>query len=404
MENARGMTVTKLPKLSEKGHVIVVTAYPPQPGGTCVLMQNLLKCFDPASFSVVTGDTKGPIAVSDQKVTIHRILSSIKFSTRLHRKWQDIQLPWAISKLVRLIKSHRPSVLVGVYPEYNFLYIACEAARRTKTPLVAYLHDTMVEALSESPHLAKGTVLQERTFKEASRILVMSQGMADLYARKYSLDCMPLEHSYPEAIPESLPETAPVRQAFWGGAIYAINTRAVGRVAKALEEIDTPLLLATNTTFANLEQDGINGKHIKIDFYSSRKDYLEALQKQGILVLALDYPDESPVHEDELSTIFPTKTPEYLASGRPILVHCPEHYFLARFIRERKCGLVVSERSVPALVEACKTLLDSPETVQQMTRNALEAAQLFSADRVSTIFKEEVTRAAGVQWGQKLPL
>lgn len=398
------MTATKLPKVSDKGHVIVVTAYPPQPGGTCVLMQNLLRCFDPASFSVVTGDIKGPISLSNQNVEIHHVLSSIDFSTRLHRKWWDIQLPWAVSKLVRLIKRKRPCALVGVYPDYHFLYIACEAARKTKTPLVAYLHDTMVEALCDSPLLSKATLLQERTFKEASRILVMSQGMADLYARKYSLDCMPLEHSYPEAIPTGLPETAPLRQAFWGGAIYAINTRAVGRVAKALEEIETPLLLATNTTAANLEQDGISGSHIKIDFYSSRTDYLAALQKQGILVLALDYPDESPVHEDELSTIFPTKTPEYLASGRPILVHCPEHYFLARFIREKQCGLVVSERSVPALVEACKTLLDSPETVQQMTRNALEAAQLFSAERVSSIFNAEVTRAAGVQWGEKLPL
>jgi len=303
---------------------------------------------------------------------------------------------------VGIAQKVRPAVIVGVYPDYHFLYAARAAAKKLKIPWISYLHDTVVEALSHSHLAQRGAQLQKEVFQEASSTLVMSRGMADLYQKKYHFTSIPLEHSYLEPIPENIPETQGLRQAFWGGAIYGINARAVGRIADATSKIDCSFLLATNASAAGLEALGVRGEHLKQEFYSGRKEYLEALQRQGILVLALDYPDESPIHEDELSTIFPTKTPEYLASGRPILVHCPEHYFMARFIKENGCGLVVSERSVPALTEACQYLLGSSPKIEEMGRNALKAAHLFAADRVASLFQEHIRKTALVKWGEHI--
>ena len=45
----------QLPPLSNAGHVLVVTAFwPPWMSGSSVLMHNLLRAFDPNSFTVVT--------------------------------------------------------------------------------------------------------------------------------------------------------------------------------------------------------------------------------------------------------------------------------------------------------------------------------------------------------------
>ena len=75
----------------------------------------------------------------------------------------------------------------------------------------------------------------------------------------------------------------------------------------------------------------------------ARYRHYYAIASKAVLLLALDAPHESNVHRDELATIFPTKTPEYLASGRPVFAHCPSDYFLARFLNEHGCGAVVSE-------------------------------------------------------------
>ncbi len=390
------------PALLEGGHVLVVSVgYPPLPGGSTILMRNLLARFDPASFTVVTGHSDGPIPGEGvEGVVVHRYIAPLKFSARLDRLWRDWQLPRATAQITRLVQRLCPQVIVGVYPDYHFLYAAREAARRTRTPWLAYLHDTVAEGLASSHLASKAARLQEQVFQEASRLLVMSEGMADLYQSKYGVSSRPLEHTYAEAIPAAPPEEPPLRQAFWGGAVYKINARAVARVAAALGRLDCPLTIAAKTTPSQLEGLGVSGAHVKIDFFPHRGPYLEALRRQGLLVLALDWPDESPMHEDELATIFPTKTPEYLATGRPILAHCPEHYFLARFIRERGCGVVVTERSVDAVAQAAERLLANPPEARGMGCAALQAAHLFTAERVAAAFQEEVRRTARATWGQ----
>jgi hypothetical protein len=143
-------------------------------------------------------------------------------------------------------------------------------------------------------------------------------------------------------------------------------------------------------TTQHLKRQGITGDHVCTGFYSNRAEYLNTLKQQDILILALDWPDESPKHRDELATIFPTKTPEYLASGRPILVHCPENYFLARFFREHNCGLVVAERCVDALERAVQSILKDSPQVDIMRKSALTTAKLFCADRLASRFRVAV--------------
>ena len=382
-----------LPQLCEAGHVLVVVAYyPPAPSGMSVTMHNLLSHFHPASYSVVTagGLTHQAIEASEQ-AQVYRVFSSLRrVSSRLDRLWQDRQLPSAVSVLSDLIDQTDAKAIVGVYPTYHFLKLAREAARATGVPWVAYLHDTVAEALANSTLAKRALSLQNQVFAEAASILVMSSGMAELYRRKYGLASTPLEHTYPEPIPQRLPEHAAMRQAFWAGATYGINHRAVARVSAALKRLDYPLLMTTTARPKSLIQQGITGDHLKTTFFPKREDYLSALQQQGVLILALNWPDEATLHEDELATIFPTKTPEYLASGRPILVHCPDHYFLAQYFRRHGCGLVVSERSEAALAEAIAFLLADSSEVKAMRQAALITAQQFSAREIASRFRRTI--------------
>jgi hypothetical protein len=238
---------------------------------------------------------------------------------------------------------------------------------------------------------------------DSSHVFVMSEGMADLYRDKHGTSTTPLEHTYMEPIPEAPPKTPAQRRGFWAGNVYGINRNALARVAEALGTIDTPLEVASRHTVEGLAQIGIVGTQVETSFYPSRAEYLTAVQQKGVLILALDGPDESPIHHDELATIFPTKTPEYLASGRPILVHCPQDYFLARFFESRGCGRVVSERSTEALARALQELLDNPDTQNQLGEAALRAAKIFEAGALRSRFHQAVEKASLVAYGCLIP-
>jgi hypothetical protein len=272
--------------------------------------------------------------------------------------------------------------VVGVYPDLTHLAAARTAARATRRPLIAYLHDTLAEGAGHTASAARAARIERAVFAE-SRLLVMSQGMAALYRERHGVAATPIVHTYPEPIPAELPEPPARRALFWGGEVYRVNQHAVARVAAAAQRVGVPFLLATRRSPADLAAQGVTG--VDTTFFAGRESYLRAVAEHAILVLALDGADESPVHADELGTIFPTKTPEYLASGRPILVHCPEDWFLARFFREHGCGRVVSDRTPGALEGAIAELLDR-DVARDIGAAGLRAARLFERQTVAASF------------------
>ena len=399
------MHTSPKPALCSTGHVVVVSAgWPPSPGGSSVLMRNLLEGFDPSSFTVVTSHFPDRAALEEGEQQVARVLYQPSHLGRLGARMSDLQAPLAAWRTLRLIRAKKARVVVAAYPDLHLLGVAMWAAKRAGIPVVAYLHDTVAEANAHRFLYNRITErLQRNVLADASHVFVMSEGMADLYRDKHGAPTTPLEHTYMEPIPTVPPKTPAQRRAFWAGNVYGINCNALARVAEALGTIDTPLEVASRHTVEDLAQIGIVGTQVETSFYPSRAEYLTAVQQKGVLILALDGPDESPIHHDELATIFPTKTPEYLASGRPILVHCPQDYFLARFFESRGCGRVVSSRSTEALARALQELLDQPDTQNQLGASALRAAKTFEAGPLRSRFHQAVEKASLVAYGCPIP-
>src|SRR5207245_1466851 len=83
------------------GHVLVITPYPPFPGGTSVLMRNLLGCFDGSSFTVVTDHGHADAHVEGGCApNVVRAISSITTSSRVNQVWLDAQLPLAVTRIL----------------------------------------------------------------------------------------------------------------------------------------------------------------------------------------------------------------------------------------------------------------------------------------------------------------
>ena len=384
------------PVLCEEGHVVIVTyGWPPTPGGSSILMYNLLDGFDPDSFTIVTADIPHNKGIVRQSHRIERVLRQSKGSGRLVARTRDLQWPGAALRTRQIIQRTNACVVVAAYPDIHLLAAARWAAKSTKTPMVAYLHDTVAESNAQRfLYNRLAARLQRQVLDESEYIFVMSEGMRDLYRDQYGVETTPLEHTYMEDIPTAPPTHPPERCALWAGDVYGINQRALGRVSRALGKLGIPLEVASHQTLDDLAAKGIKGDHVRTAFYSGRKEYLEAVASKAVLLLALDAPHESNVHRDELATIFPTKTPEYLASGRPVFAHCPSDYFLARFLNEHGCGAVVSEDDDNAIMAQLGELFDQHQTAQALGAKALEAAHRFRAGPLRERFQRVIQDVA----------
>lgn len=382
------------------GRILVATgAYPPIPGGSSVIMRNLLDSISPESIVLARSrPLKRHTGGKAGHHLPHFVINSTTLPSRFERYRQLILRKAVTGRIVRLAERTRCRAILGVYPTILFLDVAERAARTLRVPFVPYLHDTVEEGMAAGKFARWGRRAQERVFASAKRVFVATGGMAELYRRKYNLDVEPILHIYPEPIPGCVPDERNVQKTlFWGGAVYGINAKALLRVHQALTRADRAhsLLLATGQTRDQIEDQGFAAAQLDTTFVplAERSRYLGLLREQKILVLALNWPDETRIHEDELSTIFPTKAPEYLASGRPILVHCPEHYYLAKFFRENDCGEVVTSRDPVELDAAVIKLLRSQEERRRLGQSGLEAAAVFSRDAVLPKFLKALEAA-----------
>ena len=93
---------------------------------------------------------------------------------------------------------------------------------------------------------------------------------------------------------------------------------------------------------------------------------------------------------DEFRTIFPTKTIEYLISGRPILAHSPADAFLTKFLVENDCALVVDRPDVDAFARRSSGCGATPPCGAGSCGTALQTARQFQAANVAAEFRKWV--------------
>ena len=71
----------------------------------------------------------------------------------------------------------------------------------------------------------------------------------------------------------------------------------------------------------------------------------------------------------------PTKLTEYMASGVPMIVNCPEEIALSRYVTESKCAFVGNKKNENALRETLLSVLSDKNRVEKTVSYSLEEAR-----------------------------
>src|SRR5262249_20537642 len=146
---------------------------------------------------------------------------------------------------------------------------------------------------------------------------------------------------------------SPLRLTICGNINESCRDAAV-RVGEAVSKAnDVSLSLLTGTSPSELRSFGLLRQGIS--YNSVPHDEVTAhLRTSDVVILPHGFSGhEAP---EEYATIFPTRTLDYLVCGRPILAHLPPNCFLAKFLKQHECALVVDEPNEAALLRAIEQL------------------------------------------------
>lgn len=85
----------------------------------------------------------------------------------------------------------------------------------------------------------------------------------------------------------------------------------------------------------------------------------------------------------------PTKLTEYLASGKPMIVYCPEEIALAKYMYDKECAIMCTTTDVDELYNAVSKL-QNKTLCNQLVDNALELAAKHDIDIIREQFREKL--------------
>jgi glycosyltransferase involved in cell wall biosynthesis len=369
---------------------------PPDTSGSAIIGLNLAKQFTPEEM-LVAGEwpfSKPPVEWNSTWPKLYYVQSVWPVVGRGLRWWRMLQFPWVLASCLWIVWRHRIDRIVAVYPKTQFLFAGYLAARLTGCRLFAYLHNTYDAQTGIARRFASW--VHQRVFLHAQHVFVMSQGMSDLFRERFpGVRQTPLVHSFNEPLPkfEELPRVgSPMRLVFSGNLVSCAD--AASRLVEAIARSpDTSLSILSGDDQVRLNQllrirPGTTCETLSRDKIPGR------LRQADVVLLphSFVYPERA---KDDFLTIFPTKTIEYLISGRPILAHCPADTFLTKFLLENQCALVVDQPEVGALCEAIERLRTDEALRSRLVGNALQAARQFQAVQVAAEFRRWIDGSEG---------
>jgi hypothetical protein len=179
-----------------------------------------------------------------------------------------------------------------------------------------------------------------------------------------------LDEEVAEVTPPSLAKE-PIRILYAGGIVE--NAETLVRLIKtgSLERHGVPtcsLDLYVPLTKERFSEMGWAHDFINLRGWVSNSELRRALCRADVLFLPASFAKE------EIAVViagFPTKTADYMASGRPILVFGPEYSSLVRYAREYGFAEVVTEASDDALAMGIRDIVNSPTHKRELVSMAL---------------------------------
>ena len=377
---------------------VVTQVAPPQPSGQSVLLDRLLRSASVDSYCLIyTGDEELADGALPSRTHHIRPLMRFRLPNIRFLYWIPIIFNTLVGfvhrvvRIVRLARTEDCGILIGCSGDLLNLPATWLASRWMRVPFIVYVLDDYVHQWTG--YRRKIAAFFERRFiGAASRVIVLNEFVQQDYAARYGLSPIVLHN------PVSLPDLQAIDQAatsveggrvdiVYTGSVYHAHFDAFRNLIAVLGRPEfnaVNLHIYTSQPLEWLKSHGIEGAGVHYHGHISQEEVLSVLRRADILFLPLALHSSIP---EVIRSSAPFKMSEYLAIGRPILVHAPPGSFLSWYFRKYDCGSVVDADDTDVLAATLGKLIADAELRQLLSSNARNRAKVdFNLELIQPAF------------------
>ncbi len=389
-----------LPKVAIVSHVL-----PPSPSGQAVVLYRLLEGMSPDRYCLVSRERyEGDARAGDASVRLPGRYHHLDLPARAlggrHPDLFSLRLTAGMflaavaraRQISRIVRSERCGLIVGCTGDLLDLPAACLAGRWAGIPFVPWLFDDYAHQWT-GPFRRVARRFEPAVFRRSRGAIAPNEFLQAEYARRHGVAAALVRNPCPMPDLEALDRGGTVFEGggtriVYTGAVYRAHYDAFRNLVAAMRLIARPdarLHIFTAQTAAELAEAGISGPQVVLHSHIAQSEVPRVLRQATVLFLPLAF--DSPIPE-VVRTSSPGKTGEYLAAGRPILVHAPADSFVSWYFRANGCGVVADRGEPEPLADAIARLLSDAELRAQLSRGARRAAERdFDVVTIRAVFE-----------------
>lgn len=384
---------------------------PPAGQGQTIVLSRLLSGMDPESYFLISTREQPaprPEASCPKLAGVLYQLSTWRLLPYRRRFKLEIIIPvlnFFIQTFVKMkaiekvLKSERCDVLIACSGDLYDIPAAFWASRRLGIPFMPYMFDDYNFQWTGVQRKIAGKA-ESYILPRCEGLIVPNESLQREYYQRHRLTATVVHNlcQLPdlEAL-DTLPKTLP-RESFnivYAGSVYHAHFDAFRNLLSALALIDDvhiALHIYTEQQREELEQAGIAADCLHLQQHVSQSEISKILRDADILFLPLAF--NSPIHE-VVRTSAPGKTGEYLATGKPVLVHAPQDTFISWYFKEHGCGVVVDRPDAGKLAAAIRQIMTDVDFAKSIALKAVGTAKRdFEIGTVRQQFKAAVAAVA----------
>jgi len=257
-------------------------------------------------------------------------------------------------------------------------------AKKSKVPLVVHLAD-------HSPEFE--CLYSSNILRGAEKLVCITEEMKSLYERTLSRKDIEVLHNGAEQacsdiaapLPEPFSAQNPFVLCFIGSLFSNLHGDCIEDFFEAVSVIRVKYPWIEFHLYGQRQPADFLEDLIQSDGFTHHgvvpiNKKFDVMKKAHCFVIPSSFQEEKHQH---YRYSFPTKLPELIASGRPILSYGPKETATNRILETNNLGLRIHHRSVPKLVETLETLANQyQESIEKFAPVSSTIQEKFSADSV----------------------
>ena len=294
--------------------------------------------------------------------------------------------------------SFRPDVVVHVLSSLGYSEAACDYSVRLGVPLVLIVHDDP-EEFNAGYSWARHLICERfrRIYRHASRRLCVSPELEACLRERYGVSGEVMypnrsEHTTPRAAQSAISLKIPgsLTLGYAGGLNYGYGPRLI-ELAPVLRESGATVRVYGGSLPVSTYSDVL----VSRGRTSTPELMWESLKEEcDAVLLPYCYPNHG--HQALYRTHFPSKLPEYLALGMPLVIAGPEYATGVKWgIRNPNSCIVITARDGQPWTSELVRLRDDSNLRVQLSMNAILAGNRdFEPKAIRTFFQQAIIGTA----------